>query len=88
MSHDKKYLPILCIVVFLFVVLFLLYLKQTRVTNNQNLFPSPTPSPALFLKKPSEGRVCTADVQHCPNGSYVGRVAPYCTFAPCPPLSR
>jgi len=27
---------------------------------------------------------CTADVKQCPDGSYVGRVGPNCTFAPCP----
>ena len=28
--------------------------------------------------------VCTADVKLCPDGSYVGRVAPSCNFAACP----
>jgi hypothetical protein len=27
---------------------------------------------------------CTADVQACPDGSFVGRVPPSCKFAPCP----
>lgn len=27
---------------------------------------------------------CTMDVKICPDGSYVGRVAPNCDFAPCP----
>lgn len=27
---------------------------------------------------------CTMDVQQCPDGSFVGRVAPSCDFAPCP----
>lgn len=27
---------------------------------------------------------CTADAKQCPDGSYVGRVAPSCEFAPCP----
>ena len=27
---------------------------------------------------------CSADVQECPNGSYVGRVPPDCEFAKCP----
>jgi hypothetical protein len=26
---------------------------------------------------------CTADVQACPDGSFVGRVPPSCEFAPC-----
>lgn len=27
---------------------------------------------------------CTMDAKMCPDGSYVGRVAPDCEFAPCP----
>jgi hypothetical protein len=26
---------------------------------------------------------CTTDAQICPDGSYVGRIPPYCQFAPC-----
>ena len=34
---------------------------------------------------PSEENVfCTADAKQCPDGSYVGRVAPNCEFTPCP----
>jgi len=32
--------------------------------------------------------VCTADVKQCLDGSYVGRVAPDCDFAPCPSLCK
>lgn len=28
--------------------------------------------------------VCTMDAKQCPDGSYVGRIAPDCLFAPCP----
>ncbi len=31
-----------------------------------------------------EATVCTMDAKVCPDGSYVGRVAPSCDFAPCP----
>jgi len=31
-----------------------------------------------------EATVCTQDVKQCPDGSYVGRIAPSCEFAPCP----
>jgi hypothetical protein len=27
---------------------------------------------------------CTLDAKLCPDGSYVGRIAPNCEFAPCP----
>lgn len=30
--------------------------------------------------------MCTMDVQLCSDGSFVGRVAPTCDFAPCPDL--
>jgi hypothetical protein len=30
------------------------------------------------------GEVCTMDAKLCPDGSYVGRIAPNCEFAPCP----
>jgi hypothetical protein len=33
---------------------------------------------------PEEPRACTMDAKECPDGSYVGRVAPSCAFAPCP----
>lgn len=41
-----------------------------------------TPLPA----KPSDGGAvaCTMDAKQCPDGSYVGRVAPDCAFAACP----
>lgn len=29
---------------------------------------------------------CTMDAKQCPDGSYVGRVAPFCEFAECPAL--
>ena len=32
---------------------------------------------------PSEGVACTMDALECPDGSYVGRIAPDCEFAPC-----
>ena len=27
---------------------------------------------------------CTMEAKECPDGSYVGRILPYCQFAPCP----
>ena len=32
----------------------------------------------------TEGVFCTADARACPDGSFVGRVPPDCSFAPCP----
>lgn len=31
-----------------------------------------------------EAIFCTMDAFECPDGSFVGRVAPSCDFAPCP----
>lgn len=31
-----------------------------------------------------EAVFCTMDAMQCPDGSYVGRVAPNCEFATCP----
>lgn len=33
---------------------------------------------------PSEPVACTMDAKECPDGSFVGRVAPDCSFSPCP----
>lgn len=33
---------------------------------------------------PDDGVACTMDAKQCPDGSYVGRIAPDCAFAPCP----
>jgi hypothetical protein len=37
-----------------------------------------------FLIGGEEPVACTMDAKQCPDGSYVGRVAPNCEFAPCP----
>lgn len=36
------------------------------------------------MKKGEETVFCTMDAKLCPDGSYVGRVAPDCEFAACP----
>ncbi len=40
--------------------------------------------PAPQVPKEDEPVACTADAMMCPDGSYVGRVAPDCNFAMCP----
>lgn len=45
----------------------------------------------LFIIKkttPPETVVCTMDAKICPDGSAVGRVAPTCEFAQCPPVKN
>jgi len=39
------------------------------------LTPTPTGSDKTF---------CTLDAKQCPDGTYVGRIAPECEFAKCP----
>lgn len=36
------------------------------------------------LNPPTGGTACTQDVRMCPDGTYVRRVPPGCSFAPCP----
>lgn len=45
----------------------------------------------LFIIKktaPPETVVCTTDAKMCPDGSSVGRIAPTCEFAQCPPVKN
>lgn len=45
----------------------------------------PIPKPTLPPVDRGDGGVaCTMDAKMCPDGSYVGRTAPKCEFAPCP----
>lgn len=49
--------------------------------------PNPTVIPSQFLSttpSPTGMVSCTLDALQCPDGSFVGRTAPYCEFAPCP----
>lgn len=45
---------------------------------------TPRPLPIERPPIPPELVACTMDAKQCPDGSYVGRVAPDCSFAPCP----
>jgi len=42
---------------------------------------------APVVDEVGDGVMCTADAMECPDGSYVGRVAPSCEFAACPEVS-
>lgn len=37
-------------------------------------------------RRPPQAVACTMDAKECPDGSFVGRVAPRCNWAPCPEL--
>ena len=81
----SAFLIILVILLIIFSINF--YFKKSvlnKIPTNLDKIFSPTPS--LWFKKPPNNKNvrCTMDVKQCPNGSYVGRVAPSCSFAPCP----
>lgn len=65
-----------------FMVSIKLYLPKTVISTTPTL---PYPSPSLQISVvPTTSDVCTADVQQCPDGSWVGRLPPDCKFASCP----
>jgi hypothetical protein len=39
-------------------------------------------------KNKTEDRACTMEAKLCPDGSYVGRIAPNCEFAECPKTNQ
>lgn len=77
MSRSLKLFFVIILGLLIFILLITLYLKNSKI------IPSPE---SLPLKKSIDKNevVCAMDVKQCPDGSYVGRVAPSCSFAPCP----
>lgn len=73
------------------IILLVVYISRSKEINQ---FPAPptktVPSPTLWFKKPPnpDNVRCPMDVTQCPDGSYVGRIAPSCSFAPCPKISN
>ena len=55
----------------------------TATENNNSTDSEVVPNPVSGDKN-EETVFCTADVKECQDGSYVGRVGPSCSFAPCP----
>jgi len=70
-------------IVFSFLLLFIVACSPPR----EDPFPQ-APEERLAApgwQPPAEEPVfCTADVQECPDGSFVARQPPDCAFAPCP----
>ena len=59
--------------------------------NGNGVVETPTPPlegdflPPPEYERPYDGAVaCTMDAKMCADGTYVGRIAPNCNFAPCP----
>ena len=88
MKIKKTLMALIILGVFVVLLASAVYLKNnTMDIIPENIGNKTYPlSPKLWLKKPSDPNNvrCTADVMQCPNGSYVGRIAPSCSFAPCP----
>lgn len=61
---------------------------QETTTQQETTNPTPTrpvtPTPTTTPEVPESTTMCTMDVRQCADGSYVGRIPPSCSFAPCP----
>ena len=87
LRRNLKPLFLIILVLLITILIIIFYLKN----NVSDAVPviidkiSPSPSSLWFKKPPNPENVrCTMDVKCCPDGSCVGRVAPSCSFAPCP----
>jgi len=71
-------------IVIIFFIFTIFYIKKSQKNNrleNNNISPTPTNLPKNLEDKNVR---CPADVKQCPNGTYVSRTSPSCSFAPCP----
>ena len=86
MSKSLKRTSIILIALLIIVLLATFYLKNKTAPQFQGIINKPSSTPSLLREEPpSDDNVrCSADVKQCPNGSYVSRVPPLCSFAPCP----
>lgn len=72
------------------IVIVLLLLGAWYAFNSFNVDSTTTPAPEINTEVFSpqmtteDPIMCPADVMQCPDGTYVGRMAPSCGFAPCP----
>lgn len=74
-----KYIFLLFIILLIFSLLSSLYFI---ISSNGNNLSTPIPTGSKSINKDIVR--CTMDVKCCPDGTCVGRVAPSCSFAPCP----
>ena len=87
MNHALKFILVIILGLLIIILLTTFYLKNNISDTDPAVIDgaSPSPSSLWFKKPPNPDNVrCAMDVKLCPDGSYVGRVAPLCTFAPCP----
>lgn len=86
MSSNLKHLFIVFVVVLILIFLINFYIKEANTPSVPIFIDSQVSPTPLLLKEPPEKDIirCPADVKKCLDGSYVGRVAPNCSFAQCP----
>lgn len=77
MNKWVKYIFLTLIILLIFSLLSSFYFKISS-----NSVSTPIPTGSKSINKDIVG--CTMDVKCCPDGTCVGRVAPSCSFAPCP----
>lgn len=88
MRHKKKVIYLGVLVFVLIFGLGIVYAVE-RIGDNGAASVIVTDKPERDAKNESaadseESVFCTMDAKQCPDGSYVGRQAPDCEFAPCP----
>ncbi len=87
MNRTLKLFLVIILGLLIIILLITFYLKKDISDAVPTVVDEASPSPSsLWFKKPPnpENIRCAMDVKRCPDGSYVGRVAPLCSFAPCP----
>lgn len=91
MNHQKGFINIVLIIAALVIVGAGTYLIVQKVGEPSVPTPTATSTPIATTTPPTptptptpKPTACTADVKRCPNGTYVSRSGPNCTFAACP----
>lgn len=80
MSHKNNLKIILIAGLIVIAIVFLLINRTKQIETFSPIINSPTIT--------KEGAFCTADVFQCSDGTYVSRIPPLCSFAPCPDASK
>ncbi len=70
--------------IFLLVILIIIAIV---ITLTIGFWRSPIDQESPTAPEVPDGVVCALDAKMCPDGSYVGRIAPKCEFAMCPKVS-
>lgn len=77
--------PMFLVILLTAIVASVVYFFMSRSELSSSKISTPPASPTQSKLSPDENAVrCTMEVRKCPDGSYVGRVAPNCSFASCP----